>query len=127
MKMEKSNSSNRRKSFQTRQSLKSPFLKFQRKKKYFAVFLGLILSSAPAITNVAETFAETQISQEQEILQEQEISHTQETPQEQEIPYTQEILHTQETPQEQPNFSLYAKSAVLMDAENGRVLYEKNG
>lgn len=27
----------------------------------------------------------------------------------------------------QPEFSLYAKSAVLMDAESGRVLYEKNG
>lgn len=29
--------------------------------------------------------------------------------------------------EEQPDFSLYAKSAVLMDAESGRVLYEKNG
>ena len=29
--------------------------------------------------------------------------------------------------QPEPGFSLYAKSAVLMDAESGRVLYEKNG
>lgn len=28
---------------------------------------------------------------------------------------------------DQPQFQLYAKSAVLMDAESGRVLYEKNG
>ena len=27
----------------------------------------------------------------------------------------------------QPNFNLYARSAVLMDASSGRVLYEKNG
>ena len=26
-----------------------------------------------------------------------------------------------------PDFSLYAQSAVLMDAETGRILYEKNG
>ena len=39
----------------------------------------------------------------------------------------QENPQTREMPQDQPNFSLYAKSAVLMDAENGRVLYEKNG
>ncbi len=29
--------------------------------------------------------------------------------------------------QAQPDFTLYARSAVLMDADNGRVLYEKNG
>ena len=29
--------------------------------------------------------------------------------------------------QVQPDFSLYARSAVLMDADSGRVLYEKNG
>ncbi len=35
------------------------------------------------------------------------------------------VLAEQE--QEEPNFTLYAKSAVLMDADSGRVLYEKDG
>ena len=30
-------------------------------------------------------------------------------------------------PSVQPSLTLYAKSAVLMDAESGRILYEKNG
>ena len=43
-----------------------------------------------------------------------------------------EEQNVQEQPQEaavsqQPEFSLYAKSAVLMDGESGRILYEKNG
>ena len=43
-----------------------------------------------------------------------------------------EEQNVQEQPQEaavsqQPEFSLYAKSAVLMEGESGRILYEKNG
>lgn len=42
------------------------------------------------------------------------------------FPGTQGIAETAEGT-EQPDITLYAKSAVLMDAANGRVLYEKNG
>lgn len=46
----------------------------------------------------------------------------------QEIPgVTQQETEQQITAAEQPNITLYAKSAVLMDAASGRVLYEKNG
>ncbi|MFG6382975.1 MAG: D-alanyl-D-alanine carboxypeptidase [Lachnospiraceae bacterium] len=39
--------------------------------------------------------------------------------------YAEELTGQEEA--QQPNFNLYAKSAVLMDAESKRVLYEKNG
>ncbi|MCI9448199.1 MAG: D-alanyl-D-alanine carboxypeptidase [Lachnospiraceae bacterium] len=39
----------------------------------------------------------------------------------------QASLRAEAAGEAQPDFSLYAKSAVLMDAESGRVLYEKNG
>ncbi len=46
----------------------------------------------------------------------------------QELPgATQQETEQQITAAEQPNITLYAKSAVLMDAASGRVLYEKNG
>ena len=112
MNMEKLNRCSQSKFSQTRQ-----FLKFQKKKKSAAVFLGLILSAALAVTCVTEAFAETIILKAPG----PEIPKAQETPMKQENPQTREM------PQDQPNFSLYAKSAVLMDAENGRVLYEKNG
>lgn len=42
------------------------------------------------------------------------------------LPGTQKMAEAAEGA-EQPDITLYAKSAVLMDAANGRVLYEKNG
>lgn len=41
--------------------------------------------------------------------------------------WQQEIQYQQEAERAQPDITLYAKAAVLMDAESGRVLYEKNG
>ncbi len=112
MNMEKLNRCSQSKFSQTRQ-----FLKFQKKKKSAAVFLGLILSAALAVTCVTEAFAETIILK----------APGPEIPKALETPLKQENPQTREMPQDQPDFSLYAKSAVLMDAENGRVLYEKNG
>lgn len=46
----------------------------------------------------------------------------------QESPFAmQQETEGESTATEQPNITLYAKSAVLMDAASGRVLYEKNG
>lgn len=40
---------------------------------------------------------------------------------------TEVSSEVEQSPQEEPKFQLYARSAVLMDASSGRVLYEKDG
>lgn len=67
---------------------------------------------------------------QQELPVQQEMSAQKELPVQQEEPAQQELPVQQEADgaeAQQPDFSLYAKSAVLMDAATGRVLYEKNG
>lgn len=71
------------------------------------------------ISNEQEIFNQQKIFNQQGILWQQEESQKN---QEQEV-----IQYQQDTQESQPDLTLYAKSAVLMDAQSGRVLYDKNG
>ena len=112
-------------------------LKKEKRKKYAAVLwifllLAVEFGSKCQSQGIAGIFTKT--VQAQEMPAGQEIARAQEIPAGQETVQAQENQPEQETVQQtaamdsgSADFSLYAKSAVLMDAASGRVLYEKNG
>ena len=104
--------------------------KYPKKKTYIATVFALFLSLISMFGAGAADFPMPETVQAQEAQQPAEESQ-----QSTEAQPAEDARQPAEAPQpegaqpasSQPDFSLYAKAAVLMDAGTGRVLYEKNG